>query len=363
MVAESVQSPFRRVFDVSPSGQLLVDREARIVLANQAMQAILGYTPDDLAGQPLSMLLPDRHRGVHDGHMQGYWADPQVRMMGTGRDLTALHADGTEVPVEVGLSSVPWEGSVHALATVVDISGRSRLEMQLRRANANLEEFTYVASHDLRSPLRGIRDLVEWIGEDLAGTEPPSVTKNLDRIRVRIDRMQGLVDALLEYARSGLGPERLVRVDLAEILAGIADLQPMPDGFVLAIDVQVGPFLAAQTPLATVLRNLIGNAVKHHDRPTGQVRVSARPHGEFCRIDVTDDGPGIPAAAHERIFRLFQTLSEPEPGGSGIGLALVKRLVGTHGGRIEVMPNTDNQRGTTFRVWWPRFPRKGLHES
>lgn len=361
-MADGTGTAFQRFFDASPTGQLLVHREGRIVLANSAMQTILGHAPEHLVGLPLDTLLPERHRDAHGGLLKEYWAGPQVRMMGTGRDLTALHADGTEVPVEVGLSTVPWADELHVIATVVDISARSRLEMQLRRANANLEEFMYVASHDLRSPLRGIRDLLEWIGEDLGGNQPASVTHNLERIKIRIDRMHGLVDALLEYARSGQGAERLTLVSLAEVVAGIVDLQPVPDGFTLAIDVQVAPFLAARTPLETVLRNLLSNAVKHHDRPAGRLRVTAVPDGRFCRIDVTDDGPGIPEAAHERIFRLFQTLADAASGGSGIGLALVKRLVGSHGGRIEVLSRAPD-RGTTFRLWWPRFPRRGLHES
>ncbi len=357
-MAEGTENAFRTFFDASPSGQLMVDAEGNIMLANAAMQAVLGYAPQELAGRPLEMLLPERHRAGHAGLFAGYWADPQVRMMGTGRDLTALHADGTEVPVEVGLNTFVRDGRLHAIATVVDISARTRLEMQLRRANANLEEFLYVASHDLRSPLRGIRDLVEWIGEELGEGAPGGVTRNLDRIRVRVDRMQSLVDTLLDYARSGMGPEQLTRVDLAALVGDVLELQPLPETFTLAIDVQVPPFLAARTPLETVLRNLMANAVKHHDRPSGRVRISASADGQFSRLDVADDGPGIPPAAHERIFRLFQTL-ESDGGGSGMGLALVKRLVDSHGGRVEVV-SQEGQRGTTFRVWWPRFPRRGF---
>ncbi|HEX2807397.1 MAG TPA: PAS domain-containing sensor histidine kinase [Kineosporiaceae bacterium] len=417
------ETAFRVFFDASPYGQLLVDRSGRIVLGNRALRDILGHPPEALSGQPLSMLLPERHRAAHGGLLAGYFADPQVRMMGTGRDLTARHADGTEVAVEVGLSVLPWGDEQHAVATVVDITGRRRLELQLRRANSSLEEFLYVASHDLRSPLRGIRDLLEWIGEDLGDDVSPDVRRNLQRIEVRVDRMQNLMDALLAYTRSwgnapdhvtgdpdevasegavesegasaskagrtgesrrragdvaaaltgtptagtptagaAGSPPELVPVDVADVVAGILELDPLPAGFEVDLDVRVEPFPAARTPLEVVLRNLIGNAVKHHDRDRGQIRVTATADGSFCLLDVADDGPGVPPAAHDRIFRLFQTLSDDDPHRSGIGLALVKRLVGTHGGRIEVLSAPDT-RGTTFRVWWPRFPRRGLHES
>jgi PAS domain S-box-containing protein len=360
------ESAFRTFFDASPYGQMLVDPTGMIVLVNRALADILGYPPDSLAGRPLSLLLPNRHRGGHDGLLQGYFADPQVRMMGTGRDLTARHADGTEVPVEVGLSTVPWGGQQHAVATVADISLRTRLELQLRRANASLEEFLYVASHDLRSPLRGISDLLEWVGEDLVDRPPPQVQRNLDRIRLRIDRMQALMDALLAYARSSGTRAETRPVDATELIAGVLELDPLPAGFDLHLDVRIEPFLAARTPLETVVRNLIRNAVEHHDRPRGRITVSARPDGAYCRLEITDDGPGIPPAAQERIFRLFQTLADTGgPHRSGIGLAMVKRLVGAHGGRIEVASPAEptGTRGSTFRVWWPRFPRRDLDDA
>jgi signal transduction histidine kinase len=124
-------------------------------------------------------------------------------MMGHGRDLTALHADGTELPVEIGLSRVRWQRKTMTLAAVSDISVRKRLELELRQANANLQEFTYVASHDLRSPLRGIADLVEWIVADLGDAPPPAVRHNLGRISQRIERMEHLIGDLLSYARAG----------------------------------------------------------------------------------------------------------------------------------------------------------------
>lgn len=142
-------------------------------------------------------------------------------------------------------------------------------------------------------------------------------------------------------------------------MAGILELDPVPAGFEVAVDVRVEPFLAARTPLETVLRNLIANALKHHDRGAGRIGVRAEPAGADCLIEVADDGPGVPPSAHERIFRLFQTLHDDGPRRTGLGLALVKQIVTTHGGRIEVR-SVEGERGTTFRVWWPRFPRKGV---
>ena len=371
------ETALRGLFEASPYGKLIVDDSGCIVLANRALAHSLGHAPADLVGQPLDRLLPERYRGHHRRLMAGYRGTGEARMMGQGRDLTALHADGTELPVEIGLSRVQWQGRPMTLAAISDISVRKRLELELRQANTNLEEFTYVASHDLRSPLRGIADLVEWIGEDL-GTDPPAaVRRNLDRITQRIRRMDRLMDDLLSYARTGRAATDYSPVDLPALVRGILEMQPPPPGMRVQLAVDVEPFQATPVPLETALRNLMANAVKHHDRPDGLLRVQARHLDSHCEICVIDDGPGVPAAAQARIFKLFQTASATERGSSGIGLALTKRLVEVHGGQLALVspwpsaghcaadPVTDPasggpapDRGCCFRITWPRFPRR-----
>lgn len=358
----TLESSFRGLFDASPYGMLIVADDGTIALANEVVADALGYTPATLAGKPLSLLLPLRHRAGHGALMGEYRKTGESRVMGRGRDLTALHADGTELPVEIGLSRVRWARQMMTLAVVSDISIRKRLESELKQANANLQEFTYVASHDLRSPLRGIADLVEWIQADLGEDVQPEVARNLVRAAQRVQRMERLIDDLLSYARASRAATEFVRVDLKSMVHGILEIQPLPAGFSIDLDLDVEPFRATRTPLETVLRNLLGNAVKHHDQQAGRLRVTARPDDSFCLVSVTDDGPGVPESARDRIFKLFQTLTASERAGSGIGLALTKRLVEVHGGRIEVVSPVENGRGASFRFWWPRFPRRTSDE-
>lgn len=358
-----LESAFRGVFDNSPYGQLIIDDAGRIVMVNQALAEALGYSRSALSGQPLETLLPERYRSRHGALMQSYRAIGESRMMGLGRDLTALHADGTELPVEIGLSQVRWEKKTMTLAVISNISVRKRLDLELRQVNADLQEFTYVASHDLRSPLRGIADLVEWISADLGENQPAEVKRNLERVTQRIQRMDRLIDDLLRYARAGRTSTDFRQVSLSALVNGILELQPLPAGFDLSVHLDVPTLQAAQTPLETVLRNLLSNAVKHHDRGKGHIHVQASIDDNYCQIDVQDDGPGVPQQAKERIFKLFQTLTASERGGSGIGLALTKRLVEVHGGRIEVISPVQERRGTCFRFWWPRFQRRTSDEQ
>lgn len=353
---------FRGVFDASPYGLLIVDDEGTVSLVNRVLAESLGYTQAMLVGKPLAGLLPERYRGHHAALMAGYFATGEARMMGRGRDLTALHADGTELPVEIGLSRVRWQRRTMTLAAITDISVRKRLDLELRQAHANLEEFTYVASHDLRSPLRGIADLVEWIGEDLGDADLPAVRRNLLRVSQRIQRMDRLMDDLLSYARAGRAATEFTAVDLEGLVRGILEIQPVRSGLTVTLDLAVEPFQATRTPLETALRNLLGNAVKHHDRAEGAIRVLARHDDSWCEIRVIDDGPGVPIAAQARIFKLFQTATAAERGGSGIGLALTKRLVEVHGGSVTVQSPLADERGACFCVRWPRFPRRTSDE-
>ena len=357
---KQLEAKFAKVIEASPYGQLLVDERGIIQMVNPSLTQLFGYSSEELLGQSMNILLPERYRGNHDKLREGYHQQPSLRAMGLGRDLTGRHKNGTEVPVEIGLSPVETDKGVYTLAVVTDISERKRLQLSLQQANAHMEEFTYVASHDLKSPLRGIADLVEWLGEDLPPDASESLHKNIERIRVRINRMEKLVDDLLLYARAGKRAKEAFTIDVDELIASIIDMHPVPPEFRIEVDIQLHQLIAARTPLETVLRNLFSNALKHHDGEHPEIHICVEPSGNFACFSVRDNGPGIPEAAQERIFRLFQTLTHTDSG-SGIGLAVAKRMTESHGGQIQVISHNDS-RGAEFRVYWPRFPRKDINE-
>jgi PAS domain S-box-containing protein len=356
---KQLEERLTKVIEASPYGQLLVDEQGIIQLINPSLLKLFGYTRDELLGKSMDILLPERYRDGHEKLRAGYVQKPSLRPMGLGRDLTGRHKNGTEVPIEIGLSPVESDTGNLTLAVVTDISERKRLELNLKQANAHLEEFTYVASHDLKSPLRGISDLVEWINEDLGTAAPEPVTKNIERIKIRIGRMERLIEDLLLYARAGKRAKESAPVDVHALIADMIEMHPIPAGFNIQQDIRINEIHTAKIPLETVLRNLFSNALKHHKGDDPTITISAEASGSYCLFKVIDNGPGIPKAAQERVFRLFQTLSNSESGGSGIGLALAKRLTESHGGQIELISNPDNK-GCSFHVWWPRFARKDI---
>jgi signal transduction histidine kinase len=183
----------------------------------------------------------------------------------------------------------------------------------------------------------------------------------MERMAIRLTRMDQLIGDLLTYARSSRRSAKIERVDLASLMDEIIELEPTPEGMKLSLDLCAQTIEGARIPLQTVLRNLYSNAIKHHDKPDGSIAIHAREAGSYCVISVTDNGPGIPESVQGRVFRLFQTLTATERKGSGLGLAVAKRLTESHGGRIELISVADKP-GCTFEVWWPKFMRSDLDD-
>lgn len=221
---------------------------------------------------------------------------------------------------------------------------------QLQQRNQELDDFTYVASHDLRSPLRAIDNLATWITEDVGEQLPAPNKVHLAKLRDRVARMDRLLTDLLAYARADRLAGDIVSVDTHALVENIGALVLPPD-FSLQIPKRLPILYTIPVPLETVLRNLIANAVKHHHRSNGTVIVTAEDHPEHVLFCVIDDGPGIAPLYHERIFEIYKTLQPRDKvEGSGIGLSIVKKVVESQSGTITVESAVDQ--GATFRFTW-----------
>jgi signal transduction histidine kinase len=225
---------------------------------------------------------------------------------------------------------------------------------ELKRSNEELDNFAYCASHDLKAPLRGIRNLTEWVAADVKDIAGQDTLENLALVRNRVERLDMLLDSLLLYARVGRIGGTVEDIDVAQMIGEIADyIAPRP-GFTVVCKGKIPDIRTTKAPLEQVLRNLIANGLKHHDAGAGTVTVSARDIGNFVEFRVEDDGPGVPLEFHERIFQMFQTLKpRDEVEGSGMGLAIVKKSVEGHGGAIWVESNPP-RRGTAFIFTWEK---------
>ncbi|HEV2481207.1 MAG TPA: ATP-binding protein [Puia sp.] len=221
---------------------------------------------------------------------------------------------------------------------------------ELEKKNAELNQFAYVVSHDLKAPVRGISNVVQWIEEDLAGEIGPVMRKYLDFIPGRIARVQSLIDGLLEYARAGRDIMPAEEVDVEGMVRELADLIGTDGATVVTENLPV--LHTERLPLQQVFSNLLSNAVKYAGRDAN-IRVACKEHENDHEFSVSDNGPGISPEYHEKVFGLFQTLRErSDTESTGIGLAIVKKIVEERGGNIKLVSSAGN--GANFVFTWPK---------
>jgi two-component system CheB/CheR fusion protein len=257
------------------------------------------------------------------------------------------------------------------LLAIEDITGRKQAEedllqlnatleqrveertLDLQRSNQELDEFAYVASHDLRAPLRAIDNLAHWIVEDTGESLTPESQDHLAKLRHRVERMERLLVDLLEYSRAGRQRHALESVDAGMLVRNVVELLNLPPGFTVTLPKAMPTVVTERVALETVLRNLMGNAFKHHPDPAaGVVTIAVQVQDGRVAFTVSDNGVGIEPRFHTRIFEIFKTLKpRDEVEGSGMGLAVVKKLVESRGGTIHVTSAVNE--GASFRFTWP----------
>ena len=222
---------------------------------------------------------------------------------------------------------------------------------QLEKRNQELDRFAYVASHDLKAPLRAINNLSHWIEEDLADKLDEESQHHMNLMRGRVSRMENLINGLLAYSRVGRMQYESCLVSVRQLLADIIDSLDPPPKFTIEIKDEMPTFVTELVPLQQVFSNLISNAIQHSDSNDGKITISVRERANFYEFAVTDNGKGIAPEYHEKIFTIFQTLEARDTKEStGIGLSIVKKAVESQGGRVVV--ESEVGAGTTFRFTW-----------
>lgn len=354
------EARLRAVVETAVDAIITIDERGIINAFNPAAERLFGYPAAEVTGRNVALLMPSPDREAHDGYLQRYLQTGEKRIIGIGREVTARRRDGSTFPVDLAVSEFTLGEQRLFTGMVRDISARKQAEarqaqllQEIEAANEELKNFAYVVSHDLKAPLRGIGSLADWLMSDYADKLDDQGREYLALMKNRVSRMDALIDGVLEYSRVGRIKENRAAIDLNLLVADVIQLLAPPPGIKVVVAEPLPTVVAERTRMQQLFQNLIGNAIKHLDKPQGQVRVACANGGGCWTFSVADNGPGIEPRHHERIFHLFQTLTPRDRKEStGVGLALVKKIVELYGGRVWV--ESAPGQGSTFYFTLPK---------
>ncbi len=328
---------------------------------NAACGKMFGFTAEEVIGHNIKMLMPEPYQREHDTYLSNYRRTGIRKIIGIGREVRGQRRDGSTFPIDLSVTEVSTSGQRLFCGVVRDISKHKEAEQEreemiqkLSRSNRDLDQFAYMASHDLKAPLRVIDNVSGWLEEDLADVMDPESAENLQLMRNRVARMERLLDDLLAYARIGQGED--VRYDQKivgnKLIEEALLLTDVPEGFVINVDRKFAEIELHRMPLMQIFSNLLNNAVKHHDREDGTVTVSVQEEEGRYLFSVCDDGPGIDARFHGEVFEMFKRLKPRDRiEGSGLGLAIIEKLTQQFGEDISL--RSAEGAGSTFSFRWP----------
>jgi PAS domain S-box-containing protein len=368
------QRMFQGLFENAPDAIILVDQAGRIVRINAQGEALFGFTRAELIGQSVEMLMPERYRVRHGGHLAGYFAAPHNREMGVGLELFGSRKDGSEFPVDIMLSSLETAEGTHALAVIRNVASRKQAEARIQKlneelknradqlevANKELEAFSYSVSHDLRAPLRHVDGFVDMLTRHAGEKLDERGRRYLDIIANSAKQMGTLIDELLIFSRMSRIEMRYTKVEMNSLINEAVDAMKM-DTKDRRINWKIGSLPEVEADAALIRQvwvNLIANAVKYtRPRDPAEIEIGCTDTRDEYVFFIRDNGVGFDMQYADKLFGVFQRLHRADEfEGTGIGLANVQRIVARHGGRTWAEGRIDA--GATFFFSLPKLSTK-----
>jgi protein-histidine pros-kinase len=356
------ESLFQLAVEAAPNAMLMVDAKGKINLANAAAESMFGFTRKELVGQPVELLVPVDIQDKHTELRKEFFANPQKRQMGVGRDLYGRRKNGSQFPVEIGLSPIEtFEGSF-VLSAIVDITERKWAECLIIQQKDEMQDFLSIIAHDLKHPIVSIQGLLSILQEESANRLNPEGREYIGLCLDECHRMKEIFSQLGTLARIGRSEIQIEEVDLPDFFQILANrFQELTDRRQAVIEINCPDSKAsfAKLQVEEALENLLENALNYGcPKPGAKVGIKCTVNKTSIDIEVSDDGPGVDPMHHTRVFEMFRRLHPEGPvSGSGIGLTAVKRLMKRLNG-IVTLESAPGQ-GAKFTISFPRKPQRG----
>ena len=350
------QATWQAAITASPTAIALVDISGELVETNPALSRWLGYSELSLNGKLWLKLFPTIKRPKMNNALDRLFEKKETDIH---IEQQFLRKDGSLVWGLLSSAVVENKNNevIYVVLQIVDIQNERELldnlkrqNIALEKSNNDLEQFAYIASHDLKSPLNAIQQLANWLAEDCQEILPPASQEHLSLLMGRASRMTRLLEDLLEYSKVNRFQFTNEKLSLKEVVDSQLELLNNPNDFRIECDDAI--VMAPRTPLEIIIRNLLSNAIKHHDKSTGLIQVKITKNGQSYQLTISDNGPGIPPNVHGKVTEMFQTLkSRDDVEGSGMGLAMVKHIITHYKGELHI--HSDGKRGTDIIIMWP----------
>jgi PAS domain S-box-containing protein len=359
---KAAEKRLQAIVEAAPNGMVMIDEDQKITMVNSCMETMFGYLRDELLGQPLDTLFPERHREKLIENISRYMRKPDLRTFGMAADIYGFHRNGRQIPIEISLSPIQLESGMFVLAVVTDLTEYKktadtikRTNESLRRSNHELEQFAYVASHDLQEPLRKMSSFCSLLAEEYGDKLEGDGQVYIRYVTDGAGRLRTLIQDLLAFSRISSLEADLSRIDANDALAlAMENLEGAIEEVGAKVTHDDLPDVwAIERQFAQLLQNLIGNSIKYRGETRPKIHIGVHDRTADWEFFVSDNGIGIDREFHERIFGIFKRLHGKEKyGGTGIGLAICMRIVDRLGGKIWV--ESEEGQGSTFRFTIPK---------